>query len=802
MSLKVWLPLNGDIKNYGASNLTFTNNGPDNIVPNTSGKIGSCYKRATVNSLGRIISNENILLDGDFSMCCWAYVTATVGSTANGLVSNHDHTYSSGAGINVKQISDSDYRICCSTGYGSGRTFDTYYGTTNIKNSWHHLTLTYRKTAQTLLLYCDGVLEKTVTGYNNSARSSQIMVFDWSIPYTSNNFKPACSLNDVRIYDECLSPDEVKEISKALVAYYPLNQPSRNANLISSFSAGRNISIENNNVIIKAQSTVSDTYFTIRLNEALLANTTYTLSCKIKNMNCSTSWFFPLFAQGNPISKQLEIYNNKPTTSVSFSLPTGSSYVGATTIFMDDLGRPSSNPNDITLYNFKLEKGDVATPWYPPIDSARLDLIEYDNSGYNRNGATTDSTKPSLVVDSPRNSGSYHFSANTQNLSLNTSFLPTFTAGTVSWWAKIVQNGTTGTLPFTGHELGYWIAASSGWTGAFYSQGISGSGYTIKYYIDGVEDTTPSGADSKWHHYMVTGVNLSKWTKLWLNNYDAAWNSPNIYYSDIKFYNTVLSAEDVSKEYHRFAAIYSDHSLATNEVQEYTGNNLIQKANNGIANKSYTGALSSYTQSNCQVSLTDNGYRIYRPANKTPSADGNTMWGGLVIRPYNENNTDVFIKGHTYILKWHVKGKSSNSADFGWSNNVGWGGGGLMPSPSNDSWQNISTNFNGEMECWYKWTINDDVYKVCTSSYSSFVQGQTYLSYRDFKFGFSYTDTGSLGTDLYITNVRLYDITNDNQKVKIGVNGVINGNIVEGNFDNVSMLPDGEFYTTQFIERI
>jgi len=52
---------------------------------------------------------------------------------------------------------------------------------------------------------------------------------------------------------------------------------------------------------------------------------------------------------------------------------------------------------------------------------------------------------------------------------------------------------------------------------------------------------------------------------------------------------------------------------------------------------------------------------------------------------------------------------------------MGWGGGGLSPTPSNVTIKNISSNFNGETEVWYKFTINDDIVKTCTSAYSSFV---------------------------------------------------------------------------------
>lgn len=201
-------------------------------------------------------------------------------------------------------------------------------------------------------------------------------------------------------------------------------------------------------------------------------------------------------------------------------------------------------------------------------------------------------------------------------------------------------------------------------------------------------------------------------------------------------------------------------------------NNIMFKTNAAIRQKQMIDGLSSYTQSNCQVTLTDDGFRIYRPSNLTTSNNGNTMWGGMRIinsTNYNINHTydpavdNIYglTQGHTYIICFHAKGQSSNAfATFEWSNQMGWGGGGLSPAPSNIQKYGIPTDFNGEQECWYKFTINDTISKTCTTTYSYATQGSEYLSYNHFGVGFTYTSTGALGTDLYITNLRMYDITN------------------------------------------
>ena len=77
--------------------------------------------------------------------------------------------------------------------------------------------------------------------------------------------------------------------------------------------------------------------------------------------------------------------------------------------------------------------------------------------------------------------------------------------------------------------------------------------------------------------------------------------------------------------------------------------NLAYEVNMNIINKKMANPLSSYTQTNCQVSLTDDGYRIYRPPNITFSSSDSstrTMWGGFVMRFPDT----PFIKGHRYEI--------------------------------------------------------------------------------------------------------------------------------------------------------
>ena len=71
MSLRVWLPLKGDLTNNGASNSVVTNSG---ATVDANGKIGSCYSFDGSASYIDITNAEfPDILSGDFSVCMWVY---------------------------------------------------------------------------------------------------------------------------------------------------------------------------------------------------------------------------------------------------------------------------------------------------------------------------------------------------------------------------------------------------------------------------------------------------------------------------------------------------------------------------------------------------------------------------------------------------------------------------------------------------------------------------------------------------------------------------------------------------------
>ena len=191
--------------------------------------------------------------------------------------------------------------------------------------------------------------------------------------------------------------------------------------------------------------------------------------------------------------------------------------------------------------------------------------------------------------------------------------------------------------------------------------------------------------------------------------------------------------------------------------------NLLFDIDSHIEMRVWKPGLSKFEQENCKCSLTNQGFRISRPSGLTVATNGYTMFGGLVLHPF-ELDSNILQEEHTYVIMFDVRGYTSNVPVCYWSNNIGWEAPELTPiltgAITNNAIEKEFSSIN-YVTYRYEFTVNDSIYKKCEKSYQNFVEGEYYLSYRDFFFGFTYKSTGSKGTELYIRNIRMYDVTKD-----------------------------------------
>lgn len=226
MSLQVWLPLDGNLNNNGLSNLKFS--APSIAAVDTAGKIGSCYKSSTS---GGWRSDNKVYLGTKQSMCCWVkFTTLNTSSVVIGICGQHNYQALRGMGLNIIPVSSTTGRIAVSATNGSGRTYKDYKSDTLLSaGNWYHICYTYDGDTGECKIYINGELDKTFSYPNQAVREDYMILFAWSLTSSDTIHDTTAyhfiggSINDFRAYDHCLSPREVKEISKGLVLHYKMD---------------------------------------------------------------------------------------------------------------------------------------------------------------------------------------------------------------------------------------------------------------------------------------------------------------------------------------------------------------------------------------------------------------------------------------------------------------------------------------------------------------------------------------------------------------------------------------------------
>ena len=169
-----------------------------------------------------LFTNNNIFSTTNWSLSTWVYTTTLTGlnssSSSQCLICNRTAT---GLGIAVFLMNGGSVRIDNMIDNASKQKTMNY---TYPINTWFHLCAVCNNS--TVRLYINGELKdsQSITGTTLANLSNYTMIGVSCVGNGSVNNNLCGKLNDYRIYDECLSPREIKEISKGLVLHYPLNR--------------------------------------------------------------------------------------------------------------------------------------------------------------------------------------------------------------------------------------------------------------------------------------------------------------------------------------------------------------------------------------------------------------------------------------------------------------------------------------------------------------------------------------------------------------------------------------------------
>lgn len=583
MGLQLWLPLNGDIKNYGLCDAELSYS---NLSFEDSGKIGKCLSTGGIvmsaETTGKILNNNAITIS------LWLYVNAPTGSDNRAMIFGNGGMVNN----NNRKFSLFQYPTCNDFHYSwmndTSGVFDAGLVTSVLPSyQWTHIAVTYDN--PNICVYINGELKYTSSGVSNSAS----FYYATNVVYNS----PYHKVNDFRLYDECLSPKQIKYISQAMICHYPMGNVDgkiggRNLCLYTGNSYTMGFGISNTSWIdgyayIGLPTTINNSEILPQGNGywRFLENETYTQTiwletdATIIDLNeCRITWFRENDGHDVQVAKIIKISENSYKIISTYTMLKESQNVRLFDII--NLHNALDIGNSGTYLKFgklKIEKGTESTPWAPaPEDNPQFyDNIIPDISGYQNNATVKDSTSPTWSDDSPRYLGSYKFDE-TKEMLLNPIVFSGFADSyTFSWWGKNSQ-------PYSSM---YWGFIDGNRLNLYSTDGYLfwniGDSQDNPFNDPVTTNKVSSYTDGKWHHYCVTGDGTSNklyidgkiygiaktyrkitGTEIHINGWDDGVNykiNGNI--SDFRIYATALSESDVLNLYQSSASLDSQGNL-------------------------------------------------------------------------------------------------------------------------------------------------------------------------------------------------------------------------------------------------
>lgn len=562
MSLQLWIPLNGTTNNQGLSGITMTGS------PNSwgAGNMGKCA--TFTGNISNVIYNTTSEFNytDNFSWAVWIKTNYT-GTTAQ-YAFTVGRADAGGYGYGLHCLN----ATTCRVRYGSGSWDVIVTGST-----WTHIAVT--KSGSTIKIYKNGSLNSTNTFSGTTptyadANGIGIGCFH----YTSNIYPFYGSLCDFRIYDNCLSPREVKEISKGLYCHYALKNSDYARNYFTNAIAKTNVSKQANATVSYSEYDRTYTITPTAINSSAWGNgmcftgTVLQLPYGKRAIVSFEAWS-DIVATMNfdinnyPVSGSAWSGNDNDLTSSritsSKSLPANT----WTKMYFTYVNEHASNTNRVALYdnsticvvmqsedklspfkvrNIKYEIVDKSittpSPWCPSwSDTDTFFGTEHDLSGYGNHGQITSSAYPTWASDSPRYQGSYVFNGSSSYIDCGNSFMcQGQTALTISLWAYSDNWTTFGRLYSCTESGGFNTEYNSSNSNMYFALNVySNSDKTTHAYVSKIGDGSgylkiPCSALSTGWHLFIFKYDMNSGTSVYLdgNLYSkSSFTSYGIYYN-------------------------------------------------------------------------------------------------------------------------------------------------------------------------------------------------------------------------------------------------------------------------------
>ena len=619
MSLQVWLPLNGNLKNKGVDDITVTNNG---ATVNDSGKIGKCYVSAAKDDL--VISGYQTTLKTftKYSMCAWIYMTSTPSSHSTTILGSGNWNTVNGSCVFALY----DYNNGYSKLLVPNKTkWNNYITLTNklVLNTWYHIAITYDGTSTKGYVNGEYVGTLAAGGICENSNSNDVNI--GSATYSAS-FTLQGKINDVRIYDNCISPAEIKEISRALMLHYKFNDWEVVTSRCSSVTWNQMISngdFSNGTTgwsnVANSTLSVSNGEFTIskyqkgsaggicKLTTVSGFDNTHLYYIKaVAKTNCDYAIFVG-FSAGTSVGGNTQLSTTSQTYETISAIV---SPVNNSDIFVIRMGT-SASPEGSSGCCKSVMCIDLTTMFgagNEPTKGEFEKLFPKDYYSYDAG------TSLSMTMDIPDSSGYGNLGEIVGTASLNTN-TPRYDACTYmnnrSTTNHIETNAIANTNTFS---VSFWLNADKDVSQVF----VADPSMTIGFLSGGISVNPVSAkifgcgnfTSNEWNHIVaikngteysiyINGVQRSQLStstyyvhnanKLWILNrsYNSSY-AANAYISDFRIYATVLSEADILQLYNvggKIDNLGNVHSYMIDETSVNTKELFVEniQTNNGVS---------------------------------------------------------------------------------------------------------------------------------------------------------------------------------------------------------------------------
>lgn len=606
MSLCIWLPLNGDIRQQGLVdwNPTLQSGTTASYV---DGKIGKALNTGGIAMPDTVTAQ--VLNNDAYSYACWIYVNGATDSTSERamIFGNNDQTgHAGGRQFSLFQYPNANDLHWSWYNY-DGTNYAIWAGSVLYdvlpSYTWTHIAVTYGN--NTAKIYINGELQKTFTGTSNA------ISFEYNTTLVHNS--PYHYLNDIRLYDHCLSVKEVKELAKGLMLHYKLSGLAENIcpatyastewrSLVLTDGTNKCITLWTSPFIdaVALGLSVGDIVqvsFDIKFSEDITETGTGTSNVFVQgSANNGASWGgLSYTATGCGGSQKANIQaiitsDSKQGHINTWFIVTSAMIDGTYTGKIHSNIRFDYYTGTVYVRNVKVEVGSKATPWCPFSSDSLYsalgfnDGIEYDCSGFGNNATKTNNV--TISSDTPRHLGSYYFDGNKSWYQMDRPLYDYYNNDfSISVWLKPTDSTRS------------VIISEYGGSGASNVAFELKATRQLRLYWNGSPDigTTQSLTLNEWSHCVITKkdntfkfyingemiqsyTNSSDLSSRVSNGYprigdDYRGNSANTvsymgYMSDFRMYTTCLSDDDVLELYNVSASVDNNGGLYAYEVVE------------------------------------------------------------------------------------------------------------------------------------------------------------------------------------------------------------------------------------------